>query len=261
MEKFSAYEFYQTARILELLIANLQMKDSLSHRAVMTAEDREENREDTLKLAQGCAKIGLRMSAMCATDIAGSLGDEHLTNARCAEKYAELQSRIQDEMSLCLFLHVPSDRAEYYGTSALFGDLVGENFSSANFDIKEAGNCYAAGRDTACVFHLMRVLEIGLRALGKVFGVSLEHVNWAPALDQIESKIREMHKEPAWKALPDCKEQQEFYAQAASHFGVLKDAWRNYTVHVRGKYTPEEAELILRSTRGFMQKLAGRLKE
>ena len=65
-----------------------------------------------------------------------------------------------------------------------------------------------------------------------------------------------MHKDPTWKALADCKLQQEAYAQVASHFGVLKDAWRNYAVHKRGKYTEDEAELIFLNVRSFMQKLA-----
>jgi hypothetical protein len=104
-------------------------------------------------------------------------------------------------------------------------------------------------------------LEIGLTVLGKVFGVSLAHTNWGPAIDQIESKIRQMHVDPAWKALPDCKEQQEFYSQAASHLGIAKDAWRNHTAHVRGKYDEQEASDILTGVRAFMQKLATRLAE
>jgi hypothetical protein len=91
--------------------------------------------------------------------------------------------------------------------------------------------------------------------------VSLEHTNWAPAIEQIESKIRNMHKDPAWKSLPDCKEQQEFYAQVASHFGILKDAWRNYTMHSRGVYTEEQAERIFDNIESFMQQLATKLHE
>ena len=83
----------------------------------------------------------------------------------------------------------------------------------------------------------------------------------APAIEQIESKIREMHKDPVWKTLPDCKAHQEFYAQAATHFGILKDAWRNYTMHARGFYTEEQAERIFQNTRSFMQTLAERLSE
>jgi hypothetical protein len=106
------------------------------------------------------------------------------------------------------------------------------------------------------------VLEIGLTVLGARFGISLAHTNWAPAIEQIESKISDMHKDPAWKALPDCKEQQEFYAQVASHFAILKDAWRNHTMHVRGsKSTEEESERIFDNVKAFMEKLAKRLKE
>ena len=104
----------------------------------------------------------------------------------------------------------------------------------------------------------MRVLETGLTALGAIFGVSLAHTNWAPAIEQIESKIRDMHKDPMWKVLPDCKEQQEFYSQAASHFGILKDAWRNYTAHARGKYDEQEASDVMTGVRAFMQKLTAK---
>ena len=62
----------------------------------------------------------------------------------------------------------------------------------------------------------MRVLELGLKALGSVFGVSLACTNWAPAIDEIESRIPNMHKAAAWKTMPDCKQQQEFCSQAAS---------------------------------------------
>lgn len=96
----------------------------------------------------------------------------------------------------------------------------------------------------------MRVLEIGLTALGKVFNVSLAHTNWAPAIDQIESRIRDMHKDPQWKVFPDWKDQQEYYAQAAIHFGMLKDAWRNYTAHARGKYDDQEASDVFNERQG-----------
>lgn len=102
----------------------------------------------------------------------------------------------------------------------------------------------------------MRVLEIGLTSFGAVFGVSLAHTNWEPAIREIESNIREMHKDPKWKSLPDCKDKQEKYSQAASHFAVVKDAWRNYTMHARGNYGDNEAEMIFLNVKAFMQKLA-----
>lgn len=122
-------------------------------------------------------------------------------------------------------------------------------------DIAEAGACLATLRATASVFHSMRVLERGLAALGAIFGVSLVNTNWGVAIEQIENRIREMHKDATWKLRPDCKALQVKYAQAASTFGILKDAWRNYTMHGHSTYTQEEAEQILLNTRTIMQKL------
>lgn len=173
----------------------------------------------------------------------------------------KLRLLIEHDIEQFSFEAIPRDRVPYYEAVHLFGDQVHDHFFSAAYDIREAGTCYSLGRWTACVFHLMRVLEIALAVMGKVFDVSLAHTNWAPAIDQMESRIREMHKDANWKSLPDVKNQQEFYAQVASHFGILKDAWRNYTAHARGKYDPSECLLILRNTDSFMRKLATRLHE
>lgn len=186
----------------------------------------------------------------------------------------EVHSRLIDELSARMILIVSNP--EYIRAFSPDSDpnaptdietewspvFAATAFPGAKYDVLEALKSYGFGRSTACVFHLMRVMELGLTALGTVFGVSLAHTNWAPAIEQIESKIREMHKDPNWKARPDRKEQQEFYSQAATYFGILKDAWRNYTMHRRGKYDEQEAADILTSVRAFMQKLtAGGLHE
>jgi hypothetical protein len=75
----------------------------------------------------------------------------------------------------------------------------------------------------------------------------------------MEKAVRNMGSDPSRPL--DWKDQQEFFSQVASHFMVMKDAWRNYTAHARGKYTGEEAETLLINVRGFMQKLATRLHE
>ena len=46
-------------------------------------------------------------------------------------------------------------------------------FPSANNDILEASNCLALERGTATVMHLMRVAEVGLKALASALGVTL----------------------------------------------------------------------------------------
>jgi hypothetical protein len=152
-----------------------------------------------------------------------------------------------------LFMHIPAGCSERYDKEELFGKGVGTAFPSASFDIREAGNCYAAGRYTACVFHLMRALEIGLGVFGRVFNLELGQTNWQPFIEQIESTIAELGKAPG-KSVAQKKKHEE-YSQAASSFMIFKDAWRNYTAHARGRYTEEEADSILRNVEAFMRQL------
>jgi hypothetical protein len=210
--------------------------------------------------------LGMEITADTAREIITALEKESpRRNLQwLIDQIDNLRKLSEKEMKGKAFFYVPPERAKFFPRMSdqhIFGNAVATAFPSAAYDIAESGICLALARGTPSVFHLMRVLEIGLTALGDKFNVSLAHANWAPAIEQIESKIREMHKDPAWKALPDCKEQQEFYAQAAVHFGVLKDAWRNYTMHRRGFYTEEQAERIFENTKDFMQKLSKKLSE
>jgi hypothetical protein len=180
------------------------------------------------------------------------------------DQIKSIEKLVDKELKEKLFLYVPPERAKFWPTFAephAFGSFVTGKFPSSTFEANSAAFCLATSQSTAAVFHLMRILEIGLAAIGTVFGVSLAHTNWAPAIEQIESKVRDIHKDPQWKKLSDYKEQQEFYAKATSYLAITKDAWRNHTMHVRGKYTQDEAELIFENVKAFMQKLATRLHE
>jgi len=210
-------------------------------------------------------RIGLAITAETIKELREELktGSRH-SFQWLMDKAESVEQLALKELKGKMFLYVSPERAKFWPTykePLAFGEDVEKKFPSASFDIHSAAIGVAITFSTGAVFHLMRVLEVGLTVLGKEFGVSLAHTNWAPAIEEIESKIRDMHKDPTWKALPDCKERQEFYAQAASHFGILKDAWRNYTMHSRGKYTEDEAERIFENVKGFMQQLAERLHE
>jgi hypothetical protein len=210
-------------------------------------------------------KIGLAITAETINELRTDLKAESRRNIQwLIDRVDAIEKLAEKELKDKLFFYIPPERGKFWPKAKepyAFGRTVASSFASSTSDANCAAICLATMQSTASVFHLMRILEIGLTVLGNQFGVSLAHTNWAPAIEQIESKIRDMHKDPAWKILPDCKELQEFYAQAASHFGILKDAWRNHTMHVRGKYTQDEAELIFENVKALMQKLAEKLDE
>lgn len=217
-------------------------------------------------IEQHCESVGLSNTAGLASEIRERLkSSDALTNYQwLIDQSVTLRKSFEREAKGYVFLFVRPADAKYFprqNDPYPFGESVFEAFPSSNFDISEASICMGCGRSTAAVFHLMRVLEIVLGVLGKLFGVTLAHKNWEPVIREIESRIREMHKDSAWKDLPDCKEQQEFFAQAMTYLAMVKDAWRNYTMHARGKYTESESALIYDNVRVFVQKLSTKLSE
>jgi cell fate (sporulation/competence/biofilm development) regulator YlbF (YheA/YmcA/DUF963 family) len=155
-----------------------------------------------------------------------------------------------------MFLHIESQRRETYEQKEpLFGKPVADSFNAANRDIAAAGRCLALDEPTACVFHLMRVLEHGLRALAEKVGLdndAMAHENWQNVIDQIEKKIRALDSLTKGPAKVD---RLKNYSAAAVQFRYFKDAWRNHVSHARESYDPREAESVFIHVKEFMQHL------
>ena len=211
-------------------------------------------------LEKDCETLALNTSAAMVAKMRSAVEqDVYRDNVQwLLDQMKNVREVMSTEMKGRVYAYIPAEKAKYFttGKPQLFGDEVYKAFPDARVDIHEAGCCMALTRPTAAVFHLMRVLECGLAALGKVFSIPLAHTNWGNAIDRIESAIRDMHKDALWKAKPDFKDMQVKYAQAAATFGVLKDAWRNHTMHSRVAYDEEEAEHIFGNVKMFMRKLA-----
>jgi hypothetical protein len=174
------------------------------------------------------------------------------------QQLQELMNRMWDELDTHVFYQIETNKSRYYEEpEKLVGGEIAAAFPSAASELSDASKCYGLGRNTPCVFHSMRALEVGLSCMAKVFGVSADHTNWQNIIDQVEARIRDLAKTKP----KNWKQDQEFYSQAASHFIVFKDAWRNYTAHMRGKYDDEETTRILDNVCGFMRKLATKLHE
>jgi hypothetical protein len=134
-----------------------------------------------------------------------------------------------------------------------FGDDFKNRFQTLQYDLGEAGKCLALGRGTATIFHLMRIMEGGLRAIRSCLGApSLADRNWGAILKQIKDAITA--RGSGWS------EREPFQEMYAS-LDAVKDAWRNPTMHIENKYTEEEAEHVFAMVRGFMQKIAAKFDE
>lgn len=183
------------------------------------------------------------------------------TWAELATVSTELHSRIIDEFAGLVFMWI--DEPEFYypldksKSHDLFGEKVGSQFKRASIDIDEAGACYATGRYTACVFHLMRVAEAGLNAIAKRVRYDDPRPVWEGVLNYIDKQLRTNYDE--MNAL--FKGDVEFLSGIASHMHDVNLAWRRRVAHVERSYTKEEAKRIFEATKGLMQHVAEKLSE
>lgn len=173
------------------------------------------------------------------------------------------------------FLYVRAEYTEYVDQDSLFGNQVELSFRNAGFDIRETGNCLAAECPTAAVFHLMRAVEWGLRALatdlgrkrlrcinkktGAVKYTPLPWATWDDIIRDIKTRIADRISKT--KRGPAKQEYQEFYNPMVDHIERFKDAYRNHVMHTRREYTVPEAFAVFDQVRHFMARLAERVSE
>ena len=76
----------------------------------------------------------------------------------------------------------------------IFGKDIADKFPNHVGDMLEAGNCFMLGRNTACVFHLMRVMEAAVQGFGTKLGVPLVYdLERQTILDRLNPPIKPMN--------------------------------------------------------------------
>ncbi|KKK72588.1 hypothetical protein LCGC14_2902370 [marine sediment metagenome] len=166
----------------------------------------------------------------------------------------DIRSRLIDELNgIYLFAMEPREKTLYENTQA-FGPEVAATFPGAIVDIEEAAKCLAFDRATACVFHLMRVLEVGLQGLAKDLGLPKVDRNWQALLNNVRGVINKLPLTTQAE-----KDYQSDRQEVVVHLQAVKDAWRNDVMHPRDHYDLSQALDIFNHTRPLMQKLAALL--
>jgi hypothetical protein len=140
-------------------------------------------------------------------------------------------------------------------------DPTAENFKETQPEIKSAVVCYATEENTACIFHLMRIAEIGLRVLARERRVSIpkKPLEWAEWNEILTHLRKEVEKIAITRRGKEKDAALEFYRGALGEFESFKDVYRNNVMHVRKRYDEHQAASALIHVREFMNRLAAKL--
>ncbi len=245
MLKFDLPDFWNLVSRLQAHSTNLYMADSMPE-SPLSSEEIAEMLKLLKDLEQQCLRFELPISRAA---ISRALKD----HPRTEREFEMLLNSVKDEISGKLFVFIPPHRARYFEKTMLWQSA----FPNAANDMKEAGNSYAAGLFTACVYYCMRVLEYGLRALATNVNITppkpIDSLQWQGIIDLIEKEIRSKRISPG---VSNSDSQIVFWTNAAAQFFIFKEAWRNATMHVRANYTENEAQKIIDAVDEFMSRLS-----
>jgi hypothetical protein len=178
-----------------------------------------------------------------------------------------LRETIEDAIKFERFYHYPKALAElplridadWAATLAAFPS------KDVRFEIQSGVDCYALGHSTAAIFHLMRVVEYGLRALARERKVKLdkkkpiEWATWNTILDKLELAQKTIRLK--WVAGDKKDAALGFYSGTLAGLHSFKDNYRNMVMHVRKPYDAEDAAKAMRQVRDFMNGISEKVGE
>ena len=222
-------------------------------------------KNNAIELRAAINEIGARITLMAIDEHIDFIDKHNSVSLKyISDCYADVLKTLERELSTVNMFSINADEYRYFEPSApLFGPEFETKFSTFGaFELDEAAKCMALGRPTASVFHLMRILEVGIKALAKCLGISdpvkPAERNWGRILD----KIMKEGVERKWpNAANRMSGDGKFFEDLHASLDAVKNPWRNSTMHVEEKKTDQEAEHIFVAVRGFMMKLASRMDE
>jgi hypothetical protein len=172
-----------------------------------------------------------------------------------------LRETVEDEFKRVYFHQYDANKVSILLDVHLdWASAIGK-FPSATNDILSAIDCYALDQNTACVFHLMRVAERGLRALANERKIPwpkhpVEWATWQDILTEIEKSTKPI---AMWPRGPRKDAALAFYTGAIGQFHAFKELYRNAVMHVRADYDEFDAARAINQVRDFMISLSSKI--
>jgi hypothetical protein len=246
MLEIYGYLFVRATEALEARQVDFQRAIAANPNAVAPEMDSMESFASPIQVVQTLAgKVALTSTArqahraLITIRLRGRLAD-------ILSEIKQLQVRMVEELQDRKFLFVPPEFVPYWDQKDAFG--LGNKFKKAHDDIRAAGNCLALQQPTACIFHLMRAMEVVVRKLSKRLKVTITpNTTWRQMTGGMDDKIKAMPNKTNRQ-----KRKKNDWESARANLHHVGSVWRNKTMHPADSYTQSQAHDVLNATRVFM---------
>jgi len=174
-----------------------------------------------------------------------------------------LYEAIEDDLKTEYFYHYPREKALLVVKNSEWTPTFRAFPSQAKPEAERGIDCYGLGHNVACIFHMMRVAELGMRALARERKVTFPHrplewAEWENVINLIDTKAKaasaDMTRGPALDAA------RAFYTAAIAQLRAFKET-RNRIMHMRGGFDELDARRAMTQVRDFMNGLSVKIGE
>lgn len=247
MLEFAAADFHAISSTL----TQLQAQRGLF---LLTPDGNKEFSEKMASLRQHAERLKMRSTLKQIGYLAQYIQEGGKAQSEIARMLEELQKRIQEDLEARVFLTVSLDKAEFFAHDWLQDSDIAKAFPmTALPEMLNAGRCYAYDEDTACMFHLMRVIDFGLRVVAKSLGISYDARNWMGIANEIQKNMEQKY---ATKTV-DWKKSEPLYAGILTDIQAISRGHRNPVLHeLEKKYGERDAHYMIVVTEAFLSHLA-----
>jgi len=254
MKDFDARIFMDTIQLINRIRGEVHYNNEWQRPdPVVSKQSKQDYTKLFMAFKQECEKLGLLTSIDTSQKIIRLLTSKELGLSEIDVLGQELMGRLCVELKSRIFFSIELENMKFLLEKHQFGNEVNEAFPTTNIDIEEAGKCLALDRYTACVFHLMRVMEVGIKSIGNYIKI--------PELSDIKNKSWESILRICNTYLKESKSKDQFLIETVAMLHSVKDAWRNPTMHAENIYIKERAMDVWNAVRSFMQQLSTKLHE
>ena len=224
------------------------------------------------EFCDACREIGLTVTLNTAQELQKIVGQirqddgSGLIHSKDVGLFAHHASAVastfvQESKTKVAFIVSPSSASYFSADFPLFGADVDNKFPSLTDEIAESAKCYALERGTASAFHSLRCLEAGIRAMARCLGIpdptKGAQRNWGSALGEIKKGC-----EAKWPDAPSrMTGDGDMFEKLHASLAAMQNPYRNATMHLEQKYTPEESLHLFELVKGLMRQMAARMDE
>ena len=168
-----------------------------------------------------------------------------------------LYRTLRAELASNLLRAIPKEKASFLDPKWLTDTILFQKFPDTVDEFQRAGRCFAYGENTACIFHLMRIIDFCLKKVADSLpGVSYDARSWKGIGDNIKRKMEQKYQEKS----DDWKKKEPFYAEILTDIQAISRGYRNPALHeLEKKYDEREARYMLTVIERFAQHVAEKL--